>query len=265
MYQTTYHRPANLAEVEKLLAEHEDAALLAGGMTLLPTMKQRLAAPSDLLDIRELAELKGISRAGDTILIGAATKHFETATSEVVKAAIPALAHLAGLIGDPHVRHMGTMGGSVANADPAADYPAAVLALNAAITTTKGVHQGEDFFTGLFETALQPGEIIKSFAYPIPKRAAYRKFPNPASRYAMVGVFVAEMADGAVRVAVTGAGPSAFRQTEMEQRLKAKFAPESVADVVQSPEGLNADIHGSAEYRAHLVTVMAKRAVAEIA
>jgi carbon-monoxide dehydrogenase medium subunit len=265
MYQTTYHRPASLAEAEKLLAEHDDAALLAGGMTLLPTMKQRLAAPSDLLDIRELAELKGIRREGGTIVIGAATKHFETATSDVVKAAIPALAHLAGLIGDPHVRHMGTMGGSVANADPAADYPAAVLALNAAITTTKGTHQGNDFFTGLFETALAPGEIIKSFAYPIPKRAAYQKFRNPASRYAMVGVFVAEMADGEVRVAVTGAGPSVFRQIEMEERLKAKFAPESVASVVQPPEGLNSDIHGSAEYRAHLVTVMAKRAVAEIA
>jgi carbon-monoxide dehydrogenase medium subunit len=265
MYKTTYHRPTSLAEAEKLLAEHEDAALLAGGMTLLPTMKQRLAAPSDLLDIRELGELKGIRGDGETITIGAVTKHFETATSEVVRAAIPALAYLAGLIGDPHVRHMGTMGGSVANADPAADYPSAVLALNAVITTSKGSHQGNDFFTGLFETALQPGEIIKSFAYPIPKRAAYQKFRNPASRYAMVGVFIAEMADGAVRVAVTGAGPSVFRQTEMEERLKSKFAPESVASVQQLPEGLNSDIHGSAEYRAHLVTELAKRAVAEIA
>jgi len=265
MYQTTYHRPASLAEAEKLLADNEDAALLAGGMTLLPTMKQRLAAPSDLLDIRELSELKGIREEGGKLVIGAATKQFETATSEIVRRTLPALAHLAGMIGDPHVRHMGTMGGSVANADPAADYPSAVVALNATITTTKGTHQGDTFFTGMFETELEPGEIIKSFAYNIPKRAAYQKFRNPASRYAMVGVFVAEMQDGAVRVAVTGAGPSVFRQTEMEGRLKAKFAPESVADVQQSPDGLNADIHGSAEYRAHLVTVMAKRAVAEIA
>jgi carbon-monoxide dehydrogenase medium subunit len=265
MYQTTYHRPSSLAEVEKLLADHEDAALLAGGMTLLPTMKQRLAAPSDLLDLREVADLKGIREEGGKLIIGASTKHFETASSDVVKKAIPALAYLAGIIGDPHVRHMGTMGGSVANADPAADYPAAVVALNATITTNKGTHQGEDFFTGLFETKLQPGEIIKSFAFNIPKRAAYQKFRNPASRYAMVGVFVAEMQDGEVRVGVTGAAGSAFRQTEMEQKLKAKFAPESVADVKQSADGLNSDIHGSAEYRAHLVTVMAKRAVAEIA
>jgi carbon-monoxide dehydrogenase medium subunit len=262
MYQTTYHRPSSLAEVEKLLSG--DATLLAGGMTLLPTMKQRLAAPSDLIDIGRLKELQGISEEGGKIVIGAGTKHFETATSDLVRRRIPALAKLAGLIGDPHVRHMGTMGGSVANADPAADYPAAVLALDATITTNRGTHQGDSFFRGMFETALEPGEIITRFAFPVPKRAGYQKFPNPASRYAMVGVFVADFGDGNIRVGVTGAGPSAFRQKEIEAKLKANFTPEAVAGVKQSAEGLNSDIHGSAEYRAHLVTVMAKRAVADI-
>jgi carbon-monoxide dehydrogenase medium subunit len=262
MYQTNYHRPASLAEAEKLLSD--DAALLAGGMTLLPTMKQRLASPSDLIDIGRLKELQGISEEGGTLAIGAGTKHFETATSDLVKRRIPALAKLAGLIGDPHVRHMGTMGGSVANADPAADYPSAVLALNATVVTNRGSHQGEDFFQGMFTTALEPGEIITRFLYPIPQRAGYQKFPNPASRYAMVGVFVADFGGGNIRVAVTGAAPSVFRQKEMEAKLKANFSPDAVAGVKQSPEGLNADIHGSAEYRAHLVTVMAKRAVAEI-
>lgn len=262
MYATTYHRPKSLADAQALAASNPDAKLLAGGQTLIPTMKQRLAAPSDLIDIGQIAELKGIREEGGGLVIGAATKHYDVASSEVVQRVIPGLASLASHIGDPHVRHMGTMGGSVANADPAADYPAAVVGLNATVHTTSRTVTADAFFTGMFETALQEGEIIKAISFPKPRRSAYAKFPNPASRYAMVGVFVAELADGSVRVAVTGAGPSVFRVPEMEAALKANFSPDAIANVKVPAGGLNSDIHASAEYRAHLVTVMAKRAVA---
>ena len=261
MYPFRYTRPVSLEEAVERLAAAEDGWLLAGGQTLLPTMKQRLAQPSDLVDLDGIPSLAGIERTGDAIVIGAMTRHREVASSGVVAAAVPGLAGLAGGIGDPQVRNCGTLGGSVANADPAADYPAALVALGATVRTSEREIPAESFFTGMFETALGEAEIVTAVVFPLPVRAAYAKFPNPASRYAIAGVFVAEGAGG-VRVAVTGAGPSVFRVPEMEEALAGWFAPESVAAVSISPEGLNADIHASAEYRAHLVTVMAKRAAA---
>ena len=261
MYDFNYHRPASLDAAAKLLTGNDDAQLLAGGMTLLPTLKQRLAKPSDVIDLCDIAELTGIEAGGGTLTIGAMTAHFEVAGSAAVKEAIPALAALAGRIGDPHVRHRGTIGGSIANNDPAADYPAAVLALGATVNTNTRSIAADDFFTAMFETALAEGEIVTSVSFPTPKRAAYAKFPNPASRYAIVGVMVAET-DAGVRVAVTGAGPCVFRVTEMETALSADFSADAVAGISVSDADLNADIHASAEYRAHLVTVMAKRAVA---
>jgi carbon-monoxide dehydrogenase medium subunit len=261
MYETTYHRPASVADAASLVASSSEAKLLAGGQTLLPTMKQRLAAPEHLVDIGKLAELKGITVTGDTVTIGAATKHAEVAASADVARAIPALANLASLIGDPAVRHMGTIGGSVANNDPAADYPAALLGLGATVVTNKRSIPADEFFTGLFETALEDGEIITKVSFPIPQKAAYEKFRNPASRYAMCGVFVAKTASG-VRVAATGVGSSgAFRVTEMEQALAANWLPDAVASITVPAGDMLSDIHGSSEYRAHLVTVMAKRAV----
>lgn len=263
MYETHYHRPKDVAEAAKLFAGAAEARYLAGGQTLLPTMKQRLASASDLIDLRKLPELKGITVAGDAVTVGAATTHAEVNTSEAVKKAIPALAYLASLIGDPAVRHMGTIGGSLANNDPAADYPAAAIALNATIKTDKRTIPAEDFFTGLFSTALEPGEVIVSVAFPVPAKAAYAKFDNPASRYAMAGVFVAKLKDGAVRVGVTGAhGDGVFRASAIEQALTASWSPEAVQGVTISPDGMLSDIHGSAAYRANLVKVMAKRAVA---
>lgn len=263
MYETHYHRPKDVAEAAKIFSGAADARYLAGGQTLLPTMKQRLAAPSDVIDLRKLPELKGITVTGDAVTIGAATTHAEVNTSAEVKKAIPALADLAGLIGDPAVRHMGTIGGSLANNDPAADYPAAVMALNATIKTDKRTIAAEDFFAGLFSTSLEPGEIIVSVSFPIPAVAAYQKFDNPASRYAMAGVFVARLKDGAVRVGVTGAhGDGVFRASDIERALAASFSPEALDAVTVSADGMLADIHGSAAYRANLVKVMAKRAVA---
>lgn len=263
MYETHYHRPRDLAEAAKIFSGASEARYLAGGQTLIPTMKQRLAAPSDLIDLRRIPELKGISVSGDAVTIGAATTHAEVNASDAVKKAIPALAYLAGLIGDPAVRHMGTIGGSLANNDPAADYPAAVMALNATIKTDKRTIGAEDFFTGLFSTALEPGEVIVSVSFPIPAKAAYAKFDNPASRYAMAGVFVAKLKDGAVRVGVTGAhGDGVFRATDIEKALSASWSPEAVQGVTVSADGMLSDIHGSAAYRANLVKVMAKRAVA---
>jgi aerobic carbon-monoxide dehydrogenase medium subunit len=224
-------------------------------------LKQRLAKPSDLVDLGRIAELKGIKRDGNAIVIGAMTRHADAAASDVVKSAVPALAQLAGGIGDPQVRNRGTIGGSLANNDPAADYPAAVLGLNATVITNKRRIAADDFFKGMFETALAQDEIITAVSFPLAEKAGYSKFPNPASRYAIVGVFVAR-SGGQVRVAVTGAGPSVFRQKEMETALSRSFTPDAVANVKQSASGLNSDIHASAEYRAHLVTVMAKRAVA---
>ena len=263
MYETQYHRPKDVAEAARLFAGATEARYLAGGQTLLPTMKQRLAAPSDVIDLRKIPELKGISATGDAVTIGAATTHAEVNASDAVKKAIPALAYLAGLIGDPAVRHMGTIGGSLANNDPAADYPAAAIALNATIKTDKRTIAAADFFTGLFSTALEPAEVIVSVSFPVPAKAAYAKFDNPASRYAMAAVFVAKLKDGAVRVGVTGAhGEGVFRSADIERALTASWTPEAVQAVTISPDGMLADIHGSAAYRANLVKVMAKRAVA---
>jgi carbon-monoxide dehydrogenase medium subunit len=256
-----YVRVSTLAEAEALFRQSEDARYLAGGQTLIPTMKQRLASPSELIDISRIGSLAFIKREGDRLVIGAGTKHADVATSSDVRKAIPALGHLAGLIGDPAVRHKGTLGGSIANNDPAADYPAGVLALDATVKTTRREIAAEHFFTGMFATALEAGEIITEVAFRLPKSAGYAKFPNPASRYAMVGVFVTKF-DRHVRVAVTGAAPCVFRAREMERALEQSFTSETAAAVTISAEGLNTDLFGSAEYRAHLVTVMAKRAVA---
>ncbi|MDA0367318.1 MAG: xanthine dehydrogenase family protein subunit M [Proteobacteria bacterium] len=261
MYQFEYHKASSVEDAMKKLASADDGKILAGGMTLLPTMKQRLASPSDLIDLSGIAALKGIKVDGKTVTIGAMTTHWEVHSSKDVQKAIPALSDLAGQIGDPMVRHRGTIGGSIANSDPSADYPAAVIGLGATIKTNKRDIAADDYFKGLFETALADDELIVSVSFPIPKRAAYQKFPQPASRYAMVGVMVAET-DSGIRVGVTGAGPCAFRVPAMEKALGAKFAAESVANITIPSDGLNSDIHGSAEYRAHLVGVMAKRAVA---
>ncbi len=260
MYQFEFHRPKSLSDAVAVLEANEDAKALSGGQTLLPTLKQRLAAPTDVVDLSGVAELKGISVSADTVTIGAFTRHVEVAKSAEVAKAIPALADLAAHIGDPAVRNMGTIGGSVANNDPAADYPAALLALGATIHTNKRTIAADAFFKGLFETDLGAGELITKFTFPIPKKAGYAKFPNPASRYAMVGVFVAETASG-IRAAVTGAGPGVFRSKEIEAALAGGLAA-SLDGVKVPATGLNSDMHGSAEYRAHLITVMAKRAVA---
>ncbi len=261
MYDFSYHHPGSLADAASALASADDPKILAGGMTLIPTMKQRLASPSDLVDIAGLPELGGISSDGSSVTIGAGVTHAEVASSGDVRSAIPALADLAGMIGDPHVRHRGTIGGSVANNDPSADYPAACLGLGATIHTNKGSYSADEFFTGMFETALDEDEIITKVSFPVPRRAAYQKFANPASRYALVGVMVAETSDG-VRVAVTGAGPCVFRASGIEQALASDFSADAAGGVTVEADGLNSDIHASAEYRAHLVTVMAKRAVA---
>ena len=261
MYRFDYIRPATLDEALRALHSNEDAKLVAGGHTLIPTLKQRLAAPSHLVDLRSLEALRGIARSPVGIRMGALTRHVEVAKSGEVRESIPALASLASRIGDPQVRNRGTLGGSVANADPAADYPAALVALSATVHTTSRRIPADEFFVDLFETALDPCEIVTAVEFPIPRRAAYVKFPNPASRYAIVGVMVAE-GEAGVRVAVTGAGSSVFRVPEMERALSLRFLPEAVAGMVVSPEGLNSDIHASDEYRAHLVTVMARRAVA---
>jgi len=260
MYAFDYHKAASVGDAVARLAKNPDAKLLAGGQTLLASMKLRLASPPELIDLRDVAELRGIKRDGGTITIGAMTRHAEVASSKEVQQAIPALAKLASGIGDRMVRNMGTLGGSIANSDPAADYPAAVLGLGATVNTDKRKIPADQFFTGMFETALQPGEIIISVAFPIPKRAAYTKFKNPASRYAIVGAFVADTGAG-VRVAVTGAGPFAFRVPDMEKALGAKFSPDAIASVKVAAGALNSDMHASADYRAYLVTVMAKRAV----
>jgi len=256
-----YVRAETLAEAEGLFRQSLDARYIAGGQTLIPTMKQRLAAPSDLIDIARIASLRFIRREANALVIGAGTPHSEVAASDVVRSAIPALAALAGEIGDPAVRHKGTLGGSVANNDPAADYPAGVLGLGAQIKTTARTIAADEFFTGMFETALKPGEIITAISFPLPRRGGYAKFPNPASRYAMVGVFVADF-PGGVRVAVTGAAPCVFRFAEMEAALAGNFAPDAIAGIAIPSDDFNSDLFGSAEYRAHLVGIMAKRAIA---
>ena len=260
MHAFEYHRPSTTKDALALGAQKPEGRYLAGGQSLVQAMKLRLSSPSDLIDLASISDLKALSADSGSVTIGAMVRHAEVAASPAVQKAIPALAQLAGIIGDRQVRHMGTLGGSLANSDPAADYPAAVLGLGATIATNKRKIDADKFFKGLYETALEPGELITQVSFPAPKRAAYMKFKNPASRFALVGVFVADFA-GTVRVAVTGAGACAFRQTEMEKALSQKFAPESVAGIKVKPDGLNNDLHASPEYRAHLITVMAKRAV----
>jgi len=263
MYEFNYQAPSSLADATKAIATAEDGKLLAGGMTLVPTLKQRLARPSDLIDLGKIADLKTIKVDAGTVTIGAMATHATVGADAGVKKAIPGLAWLAGNIGDPAVRHRGTLGGSISNNDPAADYPAALLALGATIYTTKRQLSAADFFVGMFETALELDEIVTAVSFPIPEKSAYQKFRNPASRYAVVGVFVAKTSAG-VRVAVTGAGPSVFRVPAFEAALDKSFAASALDGLTIDAGDLNADIHASAEYRAHLVTVFTKRAVAEI-
>lgn len=271
MYEFSYHKATSVDDAINALDAAEDGKLLAGGMTLLPTMKQRLAAPDTLVDLAGVQGLSGIEKHGDTIVIGAMTQHADVSRSELVRQFIPALADLAGMIGDPQVRNRGTLGGSVANADPAADYPAALVGLAATVNTDKRSITADDFFIDLFETALEENEIITSVAFPVASKASYQKFPNPASGYPVVGVFLAVFNEGVagngndkVRVAVTGAAGSVFRQSEMEQALEKDFKPSCLEKIAIDDEDFNDDIHASAQYRAHLVTVMARRAVKDI-
>jgi len=262
MYAFKFLRPETVRQAANLLVKHEEAKLLAGGHTLIPTMKLRLAGPPLLVDLSKIEGLSGIEMKGRSLVIGAMTRHNEVATSPVVKENIPALAALAGQIGDPAVRHMGTIGGSIANNDPNADYPAACLGLGATIVTNKRRIKADDFFKGLFETALEPAEIITKVMFPKVNKAAYVKFPNPASRYALVGVFVSKRGSE-IRVAVTGAGGNGvFRVTSFEEALKKRFGAKSLEGLSIPADGMGSDIHGSAEYRAHLVGVLARRAVA---
>lgn len=260
MYAFTFERPASTADAATLAKA--GGKLLAGGQTLLASMKLRLAAPEQLVDLGAVKELAGVRKDGDTLVIGAMTRHADVAANADVRAMIPALAALAEGIGDKQVRAMGTIGGSLANNDPAADYPAAALALGATIVTTEREIAADDYFQGLFATALDEGELITAVRFPKAQRAAYMKFRQPASLFALIGVFVAQTAGG-VRVAVTGGGNGVFRHTAMEQALAQSFTPEAVASVKTDPAELNGDLHGSAEYRAHLVGVMAQRAVAK--
>ena len=261
MYEFKYHRPGTVRQAANLLVKNEDAKLIAGGHTLVPVMKQRLASPPHLVDLSHIEGLNTIEMKGRSLVIGATAKHAEVATSAIVGEAIPALANLASQIGDPAVRHKGTIGGSLANNDPTADYPAAVLALGATIVTNKRRLKAEEYFQGLFTTALEADEIITKVMFPLPKKAAYIKFRNQASRYALVGVFVARRPSD-VRVAITGAGSDGvFRVEAFEEALKKRF-PSKVLEGIDVPaDGLNSDIHGSAEYRAHLIGVLTRRAV----
>ncbi|MGB0694548.1 MAG: FAD binding domain-containing protein [Rhodospirillaceae bacterium] len=262
MYSFEYQRPAGVDAAAAQLAEDDEAVVIAGGMTLIPTLKQRLAQPTKVVDLRDCADLVGIKVEGDAVVIGAMTTHAAVAASAEVAAAIPALASLAGGIGDIAVRNRGTIGGSVANNDPAADYPSAVLALGATVITNKRSIAADDFFVDLFETALEEGEIITAISFPKTAKAGYAKFDQPASRYALCGVFVANTASG-VRVAVTGAGQAGvFRSEALEAALSASFTADAVAGVAVSADGLNDDLHGDAAYRANIIKVMAKRAVA---
>lgn len=264
MQDFAFHRPKSLAEAVSALERADEAKLLAGGQSLLPVMKLDLAAPAALVSIRHLDELRGIRKDGDRLIIGAATTHAEVSRSVDVRAAIPALAELAGDIGDPQVRNRGTLGGSVAHNDPAADYPAALLGLDAVVETNRREIPAEDFFQGMFATALDPAEIITGVSFAVPRAARYAKLANPASRYAIVGVMVARFADG-VRVAVTGAGPGVFRVAGMEKALEARFAPEALDGMAVPEDELVGDSFASAAYRAHLIGVMARRAVAACA
>jgi carbon-monoxide dehydrogenase medium subunit len=261
MYAFELHRPKSVNEAVALLGTG-DSKLLAGGQTLVATMKLRLASSENLVDLGGIAELRGIRREGDALVIGAMTKHADVAESEEVRSVIPALAELAGGIGDRQVRNMGTIGGSIANSDPAACYPAAVLGLGATIHTNSRKIAADDFFRGLYETALAADEIITAVSFPIPKRAAYVKFRNPASHFAIAGVFVSDGPQG-LRVAVTGCENCVYRATDIEQALAASFTPDAAKGVKVSADGLNSDLHASAEYRAALIPVLAGRAVAK--
>ncbi|MEO1154496.1 MAG: xanthine dehydrogenase family protein subunit M [Pseudomonadota bacterium] len=262
MYETKYHKAGSVADAVAALAGADEGKVLSGGQTLLPTMKQHLAAPTDLVDVRGIDGMQGVTVGDGTITIGAATLHADVADNAEVRQHIPGLAALAGGIGDPAVRAMGTIGGSIANNDPAADYPSAVLGLGATVITDKREIAADDFFDGMFATTLDEGEIITAVRFPVPQRSGYAKFPNPASRYAMVGVFVAETG-GSVRVAVTGAGADGvYRDDGLEAALGSDFSEGAVDGVAVAADGMLSDIHASAEYRAHLVSVMAKRAVA---
>jgi len=260
MYAFEYHRPSNIKAAASLARKLANAKLIAGGQSLLPVLKLRLAKPGAMIDLGNLPELRGISAVGANVVIGAATRHAEVAASREIQISLPVLATVAAGIGDRQVRNMGTLGGSIANNDPAADYPAALLGLGATVTTNKRDIPADKFFVGMYETALKPGEIITQVTFPMVKRAAYIKFRNPASRYALVGVFVSDTA-GNVRVAVTGAAPGVFRVKKMEKALAAKFAPEAIARIHVPADKLNSDLHASAEYRSHLITVLAQRAV----
>ena len=261
MHSFNYHRVGSVEEAVQVLSNASDGTLMGGGMTLLPTLKQRLASPSDVVDLGGVSGLSGISEDGGAVVIGAMTTHAEVASNAAVTAKIPALAALAEAIGDPQVRNRGTIGGSIANNDPAADYPAALVGLGATVRTNKREIAADEFFTGLFETALGDDEIITAVAFPVPNKAGYAKFPNPASRYAIVGV-MASTGPAGTRVAVTGAGPCVFRAAEMEASLGGGFSADALSGASVSADGLNSDIHASAEYRANLVAVMARRAVA---
>ncbi len=264
MYAIDYRQAKSVADASELLAK-TGGKPLAGGQSLVAAMKLRLAQPGTLVDLSGIAELGGIRKEGDALVIGAMTRHAEVASSDEVKRAIPALAAVAEGIGDRQVRNMGTIGGSIANNDPAADWPAAVVALNATVVTNKRRIAAGDFFKGMYETALAGDEIVTAVSFPVPRKAAYAKFPNPASRFALVGTFVAQLADGSVRVAVTGAAPSVFRAGAIESALAKSFTPDAAKGVKVDASGLNNDLHGSAAYRAHLVAVMASRAVAAAA
>ena len=264
MYAVEYQKPKSLADAAAALAK-TGGKPFAGGQSLVAAMKLRLAQPGTLVDLAGIPELAGIRKEGDAIVIGAMTRHADIASSKDVKRAIPALATLADGIDDRQMRNMGTLGGSIANNDPAADWPAAVVALNGTVVTNKRRISAGDFFKGMYETALGADEIIVAVTFPVPKKAAYVKFPNPASRFALVGVFVAQGADGGMRVAVTGAAPSVFRAAPLEAALGKSFTPDAAKGVKIDASGLNNDLHGSPAYRAHLISVMAARAVAAAA
>ena len=262
MYETNYHCPSSVDEAAGLFGKGKEAKYLCGGQTLIPVMKQRLASPSDVIDLGKIKELVGVEVSGDTVTIKAATTHYDVATNSAVQKAIPALAHLASVIGDPAVRHRGTIGGSLANNDPSADYPSAVLALGATIKTNKRSISADDFFKGLFSTALDDGEIITAVSFPVPAKAGYAKFPHPASRFALTGVFVVRTKAGDVRAAATGASQSGvMRAAPIEAALKANWSASALDNVKIPASGLMSDIHGSSDYRANLIKVMAQRAV----
>ncbi|MBT05378.1 MAG: carbon monoxide dehydrogenase [Rhodospirillaceae bacterium] len=260
MYEFNYHRATSLESAAEIYSQSEDPVYLAGGMTLIPTLKQRLAKPSDVIDLSGVDGLSDVKQSAETLTIGSMTTHAAVAANSVVSSIIPALSALAGGIGDPHVRNKGTLGGSVANNDPSADYPAALVGLDAIVITNQREIPAEEFFIGMFETSLVEGELISHVRFNIPDKAAYMKFANPASRYAIVGVMVAKF-PGEVRVAITGAGPAVFRSGEMEQALASQFSIGAIDGVKVAPDELNSDIHAGQEYRANLVSVMAARAV----